>query len=48
MSQAPVLVPTASLHNKVAIITGAGRGIGRGCAIELGRRGCSVRQLPVL
>jgi 3-oxoacyl-[acyl-carrier protein] reductase len=42
MSQAPVLVPTASLHNKVAIITGAGRGIGRGCAIELGRRGCSV------
>ena len=42
MSQGPVLVPTASLHNKVAIITGAGRGIGRGCAIELGRRGCSV------
>jgi 3-oxoacyl-[acyl-carrier protein] reductase len=42
MSQSPVLVPTASLHNKVAIITGAGRGIGRGCAIELGRRGCSV------
>ena len=42
MSQQPVLVPTASLHNKVALITGAGRGIGRGCAIELGRRGCSV------
>lgn len=38
----PVLVPTASLHGKVALITGAGRGIGRGCAIELGRRGCSV------
>lgn len=42
MSQAVVTVPTASLHNKVAIITGAGRGIGRGCAIELGKRGCSV------
>ena len=42
MSQPVVTVPTASLHNKVAIITGAGRGIGRGCAIELGRRGCSV------
>lgn len=42
MAQQPVLVHTASLHNKVAIITGAGRGIGRGCAIELGNRGCSV------
>ena len=42
MSQSVVTVPTASLHRKVAIITGAGRGIGRGCAIELGRRGCSV------
>ncbi|KAF2772962.1 NAD(P)-binding protein [Teratosphaeria nubilosa] len=42
MAQQPVLVQTASLHNKVALITGAGRGIGRGCAIELGRRGCSV------
>ncbi|KAK4989113.1 hypothetical protein LTR50_003448 [Elasticomyces elasticus] len=41
MSQ-PVVVPTASLHGKVAVITGAGRGIGRGCAIELGKRGCSV------
>ena len=38
MSQSVVTVPTASLHNKVAVITGAGRGIGRGCAIELGRR----------
>ncbi|KAI4282005.1 MAG: hypothetical protein L6R38_003262 [Xanthoria sp. 2 TBL-2021] len=42
MTQQPVLVQTASLHNKVALITGAGRGIGRGCAIELGKRGCSV------
>ena len=42
MSQPVVTVPTASLHNKCALITGAGRGIGRGCAIELGRRGCSV------
>jgi len=42
MSQGVVTVPSASLHGKVAIITGAGRGIGRGCAIELGKRGCSV------
>jgi len=37
-----VAVPTASLEGQVALITGAGRGIGRGCAIELGSRGCSV------
>lgn len=33
---------TRPLAGKVAVITGAGRGIGAGIAIELGRRGASV------
>jgi NAD(P)-dependent dehydrogenase (short-subunit alcohol dehydrogenase family) len=32
----------ANLHNKVAIVTGAGRGIGRAIAVELARAGARV------
>lgn len=39
---APQQDPARPLAGKVALITGAGRGIGAGIAIELGRRGASV------
>ena len=41
-TQKPVIIPSASLHGKVAVITGSGRGIGRASALEMGRRGASV------
>ena len=33
---------TDMLENKVALVTGASRGIGRACAMELARRGCDI------
>ncbi|TLS25460.1 hypothetical protein PpBr36_06854 [Pyricularia pennisetigena] len=38
----PLGPQSASLEGKVALVTGAGRGIGREMAMELGRRGCKV------
>ncbi|KAK4222551.1 hypothetical protein QBC38DRAFT_374893 [Podospora fimiseda] len=38
----PLGLASASLEDKVALVTGAGRGIGREMALELGRRGAKV------
>ncbi len=34
--------PAMKLHGKTALVTGAARGIGRGCALELARAGADV------
>jgi tetrahydroxynaphthalene reductase len=38
----PLGIASASLEGKVALVTGAGRGIGREMALEMGRRGAKV------
>jgi dehydrogenase/reductase SDR family protein 1 len=45
LSVAGLLVTTAVLPQRVAVVTGASRGIGRGIAVELGRAGYAVYAL---
>ncbi|UWQ22388.1 SDR family NAD(P)-dependent oxidoreductase [Jannaschia sp. W003] len=34
--------------NRIALVTGGGRGIGRGCALELAARGCNVALVDLI
>ena len=45
LSAASLLVTTAVLPQRVAVVTGASRGIGKGIAVELGRAGYAVYAL---
>ena len=45
MSQSPepeLTTPTMRLDGKIAVVTGAGRGLGRACALALGQAGAEV------
>lgn len=42
MQNQPTPTPTKRLHACIAVVTGASRGAGRGCAVELGAAGATV------